>query len=732
MPHIKQLDPSLVNKIAAGEVIERPASVVKELIENALDAGATRIDITLEEGGVGLIRVTDNGCGIAPDDLPLAVAPHATSKITSSEDLFAIRSLGFRGEALASIASVSHLRIVSRPGEQLEGHEFICSDKTVEGPRPCAAPIGTTIEVRNLFFNVPARRKFLRQGPTEFSHATEQLARLALAHPDVAFSLSHNGRSSRSLPAVDDRRGRIADFYGAELAECLMAVDKQERGVRIEALLAPPAQCRASSKWQYLFVNGRYISDRRIGFAIREAFRGLIEHDRYPVVFIFLTTEPTAYDVNVHPTKIEVRWRDAGLIQSQVLAVLRETLLSHDLTPRLGFHASSLGEARTSIDGQSAVTGEAGHQARARQALADYLRSIDPTQARLRFQPPPFPTDCVRPSIRSTFVVGEGVEGPSRRPASEGGQRAEGYAGPAQRECADDTTKSTDCNSPATAANPQSEISNSKSEISNPKSEISNPKSEISNLQSEQPSDIPHTAFLNSQSSSSVIQVHNTYLVAQTDEGIVIIDQHALHERILYERFRERILGNSDRMKGGSDRLMGDGERMTEAGERTTGAVERMTGDREAPASLSPLEAQRLLIPQTFEATPTQVQTAQDHAELLTTLGIEVAPFGPRSLAVQSVPILLGEFNAVDFLRDLLDRIADIGEAPSRETLIHSAIDMMACKAAVKAGDVLTQDEMIALLAQRHLVDRSSNCPHGRPTTLQLTTRDLERQFKRV
>lgn len=647
MPHIRQLDPSLVNKIAAGEVIERPASVVKELIENALDAGATRIDIALENGGVGLIRATDNGCGITPEDLPLAVAPHATSKITSSEDLFAIRSLGFRGEALASIASVSHLRIVSRPGEQLEGHELICSDKSVEGPRPCAAPIGTTIEVRNLFFNVPARRKFLRQGPTEFSHATEQLARLALAHPQVAFSLSHNGRSARSLPAVDDRRGRIADFYGAELAECLMAVDRQERGLRIEALLAPPAQCRASSKWQYLFVNGRYITDRRIGFAIREAFRGLIEHDRYPVVFIFLTTEPTAYDVNVHPTKIEVRWRDAGLIQSQVLAVLRETLLSHDLTPRLGFHHSTLDATRATTSDTGAES-ETLHQARARQALADYLRSIDPTQARLRFAPPPFPAESVRPSIRGTFVMGAGAERP-------GGQGAEGNTETSEGE----------------------------------RSASTNPLSEIRITQSSPPIEIPDSAFPVPHSSASVIQVHNTYLVAQTDEGMVIIDQHALHERILYERFREQILAG-------------------------------------------PLESQRLLIPQTFEATPTQVQAAQDHGELLAALGMEVAPFGPRSLAVQSVPTLLGEFDAVDFLRDLLDKIADIGEAPSRETLIHSALDMMACKAAVKAGDVLTQEEMLALLAQRHLVARSSNCPHGRPTTLQLTTRDLERQFKRV
>lgn len=654
MSHIRKLDPSLVNKIAAGEVIERPASVVKELLENALDAGATRIDVALEEGGVGLIRVTDNGRGMLPEDLPLAIAPHATSKISSSDDLFAIQTLGFRGEALASIASVSHLRIVSRPEGQTEGCELVATDGQVQGPRACAAPIGTTIEIRNLFYNVPARRKFLKQGPTEFSHATEQLARLALAHPEVAFSLSHNGRSSRTLPVTTQRRERIGDFYGGELATCLLPIDRQERGVRIEALIAPPAQSRASSKWQYLFLNGRYITDRRITFAVREAFRGLVENGRYPVVFIFLTTPPDAYDVNVHPTKIEVRWRDAGLIQSQVLAVLRETLLSHDLTPRLGFDRANF--QRTDGDAPGQLTD---YQARNRQALADFLKSVDPTQARLNFAPPKFPSENVRPSLRSTWT-----NRPSQ-PATE----------PLQSD-----------SPPQTGEVEARPVDDSSTQFG------------IEHVQqtSEPIADAGTPATMDG--GSQVIQVHNTYLVAQTDEGIIIIDQHALHERILYERFRERILAG-------------------------------------------PLEAQRLLIPPTFDAPPTQVQAAEENAELLGRLGIEVSAFGPRSLAVQSLPTLLGEIDAVDFVRDLLDKLAEPDRAEttsdssghdSRETLLHAALDMMACKAAVKAGDPLTQEEMVTLLAQRHLVDRSSNCPHGRPTTLQLSTHDLERQFKRV
>lgn len=650
MPHIRKLDPSLVNKIAAGEVIERPASVVKELLENSLDAGATRIDVALEDGGVGLIRVTDNGRGMSPEDLPLAIAPHATSKISTSDDLFAINTLGFRGEALASIASVSHLRIVSRPEGQTEGCELIATDGQVQGPRACAAPTGTTIEIRNLFYNVPARRKFLKQGPTEFSHATEQLARLALAHPEVAFSLSHNGRSSRTLPVTTHRRERIGDFYGTELAACLLPIDRNERGVRIEALIAPPAQSRASSKWQYLFLNGRYITDRRITFAVREAFRGLVEHSRYPVVFIFLTTPPDAYDVNVHPTKIEVRWRDAGLIQSQVLAVLRETLLSHDLTPQLGFDRPALGPPG----------GE--HQARSRQALADYLKSVDPTQARLGFVPPRFPSQSVRPSLRSSST-------------SRLHDPASGNAPPASRDGLSSPI-------PSDLAAPPAHTSNDPASL-----ETAAPQDHLS-------AGAPPDAAAGSQ----VIQVHNTYLVAQTEEGIVIIDQHALHERILYERFRERILAGS-------------------------------------------LESQRLLIPPAFDASPAQVQAAEDHAELLSRIGVEVSPFGPKSLAVQCLPALLGEIDPADFVRDLLDKLADQdridsgADAPghdARETLLHAALDMMACKAAVKAGDPLTQEEMLTLLDQRHVVDRSSNCPHGRPTTLQLSTRDLERQFKRT
>lgn len=657
MTAIRKLDPVLVNKIAAGEVIERPASVVKELVENALDAGGTRIDVVLEAGGTNLIRVTDNGHGIARDDLPLAVAPHATSKIRSDDDLFNIRSLGFRGEALASIASVSHLRLTSRPEGQLEAYELQLegepdrgspnsqtSDDRSPEPRACAAPIGTTVEIRHLFYNVPARRKFLRQPQTECSHVTEQIARLALAHPQVAFTLSHNGRSLRNLPSTTDRRTRIADFYGAELAECLLDIRREERGLTIDALIAPPAQSKASTKWQYIFLNGRYITDRRLGYAVREAFRGLVEHDRFPVVFIFLTTDPHEFDVNVHPTKIEVRWRDAGLVQSQVLAALRETLLSHDLTPALNFQKSDAPQQsrQTDVDAQQ----------RARQALADYLKRVDPTQARLGFQPPPFPTKNLRPTIAGVMNT------------PTAGKQTGNNIG----------------------KNPVSSFAKEQS----PESGLDNGYSDEATVDfKESPNDFPGSQASNLMSQpTSVMQVHNTYLVAQTDNGVIIIDQHALHERILYERFRERILAG-------------------------------------------PLESQGLLLPEAIEVSSTHAEVAEQHKPLLKTLGIELSPFGPTSLAVQSFPSLLHNVEIKTFVSDLLDKLVE-SDGESEETLIHAALDMMACKAAVKAGDPLTTEEIYALLEQRHLTDRSSNCPHGRPTTLELTTKDLERQFKRI
>lgn len=660
---IRRLDAALVNKIAAGEVIERPASVVKELVENSLDAGATRIDIALEVGGSQLIRVTDDGSGIDRENLPLAVASHATSKIQSADDLFHIGTLGFRGEALASIGSVSHLTIRSRPADQLEANEIVVEGGSATTPKPCGAPVGTTIEIRNLFFNVPARRKFLRQPQTECGHVTEQLARIALAHPHVAFTFTHNGRSLRNLPPTQNRRERIADFYGAELGQCLIELARNERNLRIEGLIAPPSHSRATSKWQYLFLNGRFITDRRIGYAVRESFRGLVEHDRYPVTFLFLTTDPAEFDVNVHPTKIEVRWRDAGLVQSQVLSVLRETLLAQDLTPRFKT------PVHIQDDGMRPSPMDTSAQERARNALADYLKRVDPTQPRLTFRPPPFPTNQLRPSIANVLPEPRLPDG---TPDASNGSFAGSPFESAESRSLNDSHRQASLDSTNDADNSAIPSSMTPGDIA-----------------AQQMASAALGSVAGALPPGGVIQIHNTYLVAQTEAGVVIIDQHALHERILYERFRERVLQG-------------------------------------------PLESQGLLLPETLEVSPAQREAADAHKALFERIGIELNEYGPKSIAVQRFPTLLASVDMKKFVSDLLERLAESDGDTSDETLIHATLDMMACKAAIKAGDPLSQEEMYALLDQRHLTQRSSNCPHGRPTTLELTTKDLEKQFKRI
>ncbi len=623
---IRILPDLLVNKIAAGEVVERPASVVKELVENSIDASPTRISVTVEEGGRQLIRVTDDGSGMSPEELRLAVTPHATSKVLEEEDLYSIRTMGFRGEALASIAAVSKLRIVSRPIGQTEGHEIRVAGDAVETSQAVGCAEGTSAEVRDLFFNVPARRKFLRTASTELGHITEVFARAALALPQMGFELTVNRRVVHQLPPNTDRRQRIGAFYGAELAAAVLAVSRNERGVGLEAYAAPPSYSRATSQWQYLFVNGRCIRDRFIQHAVKEAYRGLMEPNRHGVVFLFLTVDPRTVDVNVHPTKIEVRWADSGLIHSQVLSALRETFQRAELTPRLrtGPNAEPLSESQ---------------QDRVRQELADLLKSTPPMHG-------PVPSAAAHAGsaggLRAGFLPGSGGSDPL-------GAWQSLYGRP-----------------DATPLDPSAAV------------DAGFPRGETD------PSRLPDSAMR-----PRAVQMHNLYLVAETEEGIVIVDQHALHERIMYEQLCARI-------------------------------------------ATGPLEAQRLLLPETMRVTPEQMSLLEGHADLFERLGIEITPFGRDSVAVQSFPALMKDTDVTPFLHDLLDRLAQQPAGTTTEVVIHKVLDLMACKAAVKAGDVLTDSEIEALMRQRHLVEKSSSCPHGRPTMLRLTKADLNRQFKRT
>jgi DNA mismatch repair protein MutL len=660
MSSIHVLPDLLVNKIAAGEVIERPASVVKELVENSLDAGATHIAVRLDDGGRSLIRVVDDGCGMSPDDLRLCVLPHATSKIGSDDDLASIRTMGFRGEALASIGAVSRLTITSRTREAIEGAQVIVSGEKFEHAGAAGCPVGTSIEVRDLFFNIPARRRFLRSASTESGHITEQFARLALGHRHVGFELNSANRTVHALPAPATVPDRVARFYGPELGAELLAIGRQERGVTIEGYAAPPARSRSSGNWQYIFLNGRYIRDRVIQHAIREAYHGLMEPSRFPVVFLFISIDPACVDVNVHPTKIEVRWQDSNLIYSQVLSVLREKFQRTDLTPAWRVRppedepfAGEEGAGGAGASGARLPLPSPEEQARIREAAADYFKGLAPVAASPARTPAP---DEIERSRWEDRPVGTGGVG----------ARSAGTARTAGSPAFGATLGADSWRSLYQPAEPQAPAAESRRATSS--------------------ASIPAGS---GRALRPAIQLHNTYLVAESDDGIVIIDQHALHERVLYDELTRRIASGA-------------------------------------------LESQRLLLPETVTITPQQLALLENHGELLQRLGIDWSPFGPDCVAVQSFPAILKDTDVVSFLRDLLDKLSERAHAPGTEVVIHELLDMMACKAAVKAGDPLTADEIDALIARKELVEKSSNCPHGRPTMLRLTVRDLEKQFKRT
>jgi DNA mismatch repair protein MutL len=582
MGQIKILDQNMVNMIAAGEVIERPASVVKELVENSIDAGATKIAVAVEDGGRKLISVTDNGCGMDAEDLTSAFEPHATSKIKTSDDLRAIATLGFRGEALASIASIAQVRAVSRMASELSGNclEIDCGDK--KGLTPCSADIGTTIQVRDIFYKLPARRKFLKSANTEMTHIVEQFIRIALANTDIELALMHNGKEQHRLSREQGLRARIAELFSPEVADNLLETDSDEKGLHIAALLGKPAIATTSSRLQYVFLNGRFIRDKFISHAIKEAYRGAIDPSRFPAAFIFIKMPYEDYDANVHPTKIEVRFYNANLVHSQILACIREKLLATDL---------------------------------------DTFASVPTVSA---------------PPMRRDNKVAEAMEEFFRRhrPA---GQREMNFV---PRE-------------PSLAAR------------------IPNYESRVTSHE------------------RRYLQIHDTFIVAENEDGFAIIDQHALHERIMYEHLKRRV--------------------------RT-----------------SPLESQKFLVPESFQLTKEQSDTLENNAQLFEKLGIEVAPFGPKIIAIQAFPVLLGKAEPADFLMDVLDMLAEKASTLDAESLFDEVLHMAACKAAIKAGQKLTDEEIEQLIADKDTVEQSSHCPHGRPTILKFTLSELEKQFKRT
>jgi DNA mismatch repair protein MutL len=636
MPTIHQLSPSIVNKIAAGEVIERPASVVKELLENSVDAGATRIDVTLEKGGSEVIRIADNGCGIAIDELPLAVASHATSKIESADDLFSVTTLGFRGEALASIAEVSRLVIRSRPGDAESGAELEVIGGAKQSVVPVGCPDGTTIEVRNLFFNTPVRHKFLRSQQTEMGHSIEAMTRLALAHPGIHFTLAHNGRVVHDLPPAGDIRARIAAFFGDELAGSLIEIRSENDGIILSGFVANPMHSRATARMQYLFLNGRAIRDRALQHALGEAYRGLMLTGRQPICFLRLDMPAELVDVNVHPTKQEVRFQDSGRLYSQLLGTLRTKFLTTDLTAR---GSSPVGVGGDVDDAASLSAGASELVHWAKQELGNRVQQVEASSAVQR----QFGGDVAGTDAASSFVSAE-----APRPVA--------YSGPLRLHRLD-----------APERRPF----------------------DIGKAMAETPTE-PGASWGGAHvASRGALQVHNRYLVLENDAGIEVIDQHALHERILYEQIREKVLGNS-------------------------------------------LESQKLLVPEPVDLSATEAAAVLEHSELLAQLGVEVQPFGGETVLVSSYPAMLANLSPAEVLHDLVEKLLPGGRRPDARDLLDELLHMIACKAAIKFGDRLTAEEVDALLAQRHLVQDQHHCPHGRPTALVFTREDLDRQFKRI
>jgi len=614
MPRILQLPTSVITKIAAGEVIERPASVVKELLENSLDAGATRIDIDIEEGGSELIRVVDNGHGIHPDDLELAFSNHATSKLETADDLFAVRTMGFRGEALASIGGVAQVTLQSRVPDQEVGAELSSSGGDLTPLRVWNGAAGTRIEVRHLFFNTPVRRKFLRTAATEMGHICEIFTRIALARPGVHLSLKHNGKKVYEVSSADDLLARLGVFFGKEVREQLYAIDKQQGPAHLFGYLADPACDRGNNKAQYLFLNGRWIRDRALGHALQEGYRGLLMTGRCAVAFLFLELPPDQVDVNVHPTKAEVRFRDSSALYSFVLATVRNRLNEENLTARM----------------QAPQAPTNGNQTYFNPKPTEYTPSL--------FSKPGFPSFTKNPAI-------------SRQPSAVSDQEA-GVRG---QESETDEPIAADCGPRTTDALDEQNV------------ETKPVLPEVLNA----------------------IQLHNTYLVVETTEGMLVIDQHALHERILFEEIKARIRQGT-------------------------------------------LDVQQLLIPEPIELAAEQAALILEHRNDLGELGLGVEDFGGNTVIVTRYPALLGRRPPAEILKRVLDHLTSQDRLPTREQLLSDLMSLMACHAAVRSGDPLSPEEIAALVDMRHLANDAHHCPHGRPTALLFTRQELDRQFRRI
>jgi DNA mismatch repair protein MutL len=605
---IRLLPSHLVNQIAAGEVIERPASLAKELVENALDAGATRIEVQVEEGGIGLVAVRDDGCGIPSEELPVALERHATSKIASLEDLEHVVSLGFRGEALPSIASVARLKLTSRHGAATHAVEMTADGGHLSDPRPAPHPPGTSVEVRDLFYNVPARRKFLRSPATEFQHLERMLTRIALARPHVAFLLTHNGRRVFAVEAASDRAGeerRLATLLGRDFVESAVYVEHTAVGLTLRGWVGLPTYNRAQPDEQYLVVNGRSVRDRFLGNAVRQGYRDVLFHGRHPAYVLSLSLDPSRVDANAHPQKLEVRFRDARTV--------------HDFVRRTVDVALADTRPSATVPGPIAAAALAGATDLRAAAGSAALTSAPRYQA-------PMPwgaTESIGGSLDWARLATRGESAPPVTAA----------------EFAPRTDPGTDATT------------------------------------------VPPLGY-------AVGQLHGIYIVAETADGMALVDMHAAHERVIYEQMKREL---------------------------SSGGPARQT----------------LLVPQVIEVSEAEAEQAAEQADALAELGVVVDRVGPYRIAVREVPVAFGSRDVGGLIRDAIRELSELGSTLAIETFRERALATMACHAAVRAHRRLTVMEMNALLREMEQTDRADQCNHGRPTWVRLTLEELDRLFLR-
>jgi DNA mismatch repair protein MutL len=593
---IQALPPQLINQIAAGEVVERPASVIKELVENSLDAGSTRIEVDIEQGGSKLIRVRDNGVGIHSDDLALALSRHATSKIASLEELERVNSMGFRGEALPSIASVSRLTIATRTEGQSTGWSITGDGgDQVTAPEPSAHPQGTTIEVRDLFYNTPARRKFMRAEKTEFSHIETQLKRLALSRFDVSFTLTHNRKEIFSLPLADqplEQERRLSGLLGSSFVEQVLHLDREQAGLALRGWIAKPVFSRSQADMQYFYVNGRMIRDKLVSHAVRQAFQDVLFHGRHPAFVLYLELDPMQVDVNVHPAKHEVRFRDSrmvhGFIYRTLHHVLAETRPGQEIDRNTG-EIRQVESGRASTESQPAIVAyqqPLGFHVQERQA--NYQSSFD----------------IQRPELSEETAAHTGPD-----------------------------------------------------------------------------SQVPPLGY-------ALAQLKGIYILAENEAGLILVDMHAAHERITYERFKQAM----------------------EQGR---------------------ISSQPLLVPVSVPVSAREAELAIEHHALFGELGLEVDRLGAETLVVRAIPVLLRGADAEKLLRDILSDIVIHGTSDRIRNDINEVLATMACHGSVRANRRLTHEEMNALLRDMERTERSDQCNHGRPTWVQLDLNSLDKLFLR-